>query len=77
MLAKNPVTATRPISTWKLLALVPLIALAGCQSRNAQAIRSNYFRGDLAAAESASAERLKKPKGDANVVRLDLSLIHI
>ena len=77
MLAKNPVTATRPISTWKLLALVPLIALAGCQSRNAQAIRSNYFRGDLAAAESASAERLKKPKGDANVVRLDQAVLQL
>jgi hypothetical protein len=51
--------------------------LTGCRSRQVHDLRSQYLRGNLGAAESASVKLLEKPKGDANVVRLDQAVVQL
>ncbi|MFK7820195.1 MAG: hypothetical protein AB8G99_15850, partial [Planctomycetaceae bacterium] len=60
-----------------VIAACMAVALTGCRARQTGSLRDQYFRGNLAAAESASIKLLEKPKGDANVVRLDQAVLQL
>lgn len=72
-------TATPPHSkrVLRYSAAFALLLLAGCQTTSRSDLRDQFAQGNLEAAAVTTSRLLDRPKGDANVVRLDQSMLHL
>lgn len=75
MIGSPPRSRHRSRFVWLLLACG--LTLCGCRSNSRGDVRSHFAQGNLEAAEAAANELLEKPKGDANVLRLDQAMVQL
>lgn len=64
---------------WRLLVIAVVGPLAGCATHTDRLyeIREHYYAGNLTLAEAAVEKHLERPKGEADVLKLDRAMIEL